>query len=134
MLRRPPRSTLSSSSAASDVYKRQAVELEGTCMERVPESGDELAAEDTAEHLDGKKEGAVGGDPAGVIRRQTAGGKYAVDMRMMLQPLIPGVEHAEQTYLGSKMPGIASDRKQGLGAGMKEQVVNQPLVLQGERG
>jgi hypothetical protein len=89
-------------------------------MERVPESGDELAAEDTAEHLDGKKEGAVGGDPAGVIRSQTAGGKYAVDMGMMLQPLIPGVEHAEETYLGSKVPGIASDFKQGLSTGVKE--------------
>ena len=97
-----------------------AVELEGTCMERVPESGDELAAEDTAEHLDGKKEGAVGGDPAGVIRSQTASGKYAVDMGMMPQPLIPGVEHAEETYLGSKVPGIASDLKQGLSTGVKE--------------
>jgi hypothetical protein len=37
----------------------------------------------------------------GVIRSQTAGGKYAVDMGMMLQPLIPGVEHAEEAYLGS---------------------------------
>src|SRR5664280_635112 len=31
MIRRPPRSTLSSSSAASDVYKRQ---LKGLCMRR----------------------------------------------------------------------------------------------------
>src|SRR5664280_3423720 len=29
MIRRPPRSTLSSSSAASDVYKRQALRVEG---------------------------------------------------------------------------------------------------------
>src|ERR1035441_5750926 len=50
------------------------------------------------------------------------------------QALVPAVEHAEEAYLGPKMPGIASDRKQGLGAGMKEQVVNQPLVLQCERG
>src|SRR5260370_25480680 len=31
-----------------------AVELEGTRMERVPESGDKLAAEDTAAHFGGK--------------------------------------------------------------------------------
>jgi len=55
-----------------------------------------------------------------VIRSQTAGGKYAVDMGMMLQPLIPGVEHAEETYLGSKVPGIVSDLKQGLSTGVKE--------------
>src|SRR5665648_772628 len=33
MIRRPPRSTLSSSSAASDVYKRQLVLAVGTCFE-----------------------------------------------------------------------------------------------------
>eukprot|EP00656_Telonema_subtile_P016931 TRINITY_DN18979_c0_g1_i2.p2 TRINITY_DN18979_c0_g1~~TRINITY_DN18979_c0_g1_i2.p2 ORF type:complete len:140 (+),score=28.10 TRINITY_DN18979_c0_g1_i2:58-477(+) len=32
MIRRPPRSTLSSSSAASDVYKRQVVQLVGGCV------------------------------------------------------------------------------------------------------
>jgi len=41
-------------------------------------------------------------------------------MGMMPQPLIPGVEHAEETYLGSKVPGIASDLKQGLSTGVKE--------------
>ena len=46
--------------------KRQqaAVELELTAMEGVAKSGDELAAEDTAEHADGKEEGTPGGDPA----------------------------------------------------------------------
>jgi hypothetical protein len=68
-----------------------------------------------------------------VICRQPPGGQYAVDMGMKLQALIPAVEHAEEAYLGPKMPGIASDLKQGLGAGMKEQVVNEPLVLQCER-
>src|ERR1039458_7297950 len=103
-------------------------------MEGVAKSVDELAAEDTAEHADGQEEGAPGGDPSGVIRRQTTGGQYAVDMGMKLQALIPGVQHAEEANLGTEMPGIASDLKQGLGAGMKQQVVNQPLVLQCERG
>jgi hypothetical protein len=43
------------------------------------------------------------------------------------------VKHAEETDLGSKMPRIAGDLKQGLSAGMKEKVVDEPLVLQGER-
>jgi hypothetical protein len=29
-------------------------------------------------------------------------------MGMMLQALIPGVEHAEEANLGSKVPGIAA--------------------------
>ena len=68
-----------------------------------------------------------------MIRREAAGGKYAVDMRMKLQPLIPTVEHAEEADLGSKVPGIAGDLQQGLSTGMKEQVVNQTFVLQCER-
>ena len=69
-----------------------------------------------------------------MIRSEAAGGNYAVDMRMKLQSLIPTMEHAEETDLGSKMSRIASNLKQGLGAGMKEQVVDEPFVLQGERG
>ncbi len=111
-----------------------AVELECTFAESSLQRSNELTAEDTAEHADRQKKGAPGGDPSGVIRRQTTGGQYAVDMGMKLQALIPAVEHAEEANLGPKMPGIASDLKQGLGAGMKEQVVNQPLVLQCERG
>ena len=109
------------------------MELKLTSMECVAKSSDELAAEDAAEHADGKEEGTPGGDPTGMIRSQTAGGKYAVDMRMKLQALIPAMEHAEEADLGTEMPWIASDFKQGLGAGVKEQVVDEPFVLQCER-
>jgi hypothetical protein len=51
-----------------------------------------------------------------VVRGNSAGGNYAVDMRMKLQALIPTVKHAEETDLGSKMPWIAGDFKQGLSA------------------
>ena len=76
------------------------------------ESGDKLTAEDTAEHFDGKEEGSARGDPAGVIRSETAGGQHAVDMRMMLQSLVPGMEHAEETDLRSEVTWIASDLQQ----------------------
>src|ERR1700728_3311657 len=105
------------------------MELELTSMESVAKSGDELAAEDSAEHADGQKEGMPGGDPACVIRCEAAGGNYAVEMRMKLEALTPTVKHAEETDLGTEMPGIARDLKQRLGAGAKEQVVDQPLVL-----
>jgi hypothetical protein len=44
--------------------QQAAVELELTSMEGVAKSGDELAAEDAAEHADGQEEGTPGGDPA----------------------------------------------------------------------
>src|SRR5229473_4814329 len=104
-----------------------SVELECAGVKGGLESGDKLAAEDTTEHFDGKEEGSARGDPAGVVRSETAGGQHAVDMGMMLQSLVPGMEHAEETYLGSKVPGIAGDLQQGFGAGVKQQVVDQSL-------
>src|ERR1700691_2245541 len=110
-----------------------SVELECAGLHGGLESGDKLAAEDTAEHFDGKEERAARGDPAGVIGSEAAGGKHAVDMGMMLQSLVPGMEHTEEADLGSKVPGIAGDVQQGFGTGMKQQVVDQTLVLQCER-
>ena len=43
------------------------------------------------------------------------------------------MEHAEETDLGTEMPWIAGDFKQSLCAGVEEQVVDEPLVLQCER-
>src|SRR5271167_1926682 len=91
--------------------------------------GHELTAKNSAQHFDGKKERVAGVDPVGVIQRESTGGDHAMDMGMMLQPLIPGVQHAEETDLGAQMSGIASHFEQGCGAGVKEQVVDHPFVL-----
>jgi len=40
------------------------VKLKLTSIKCVAKSGDELAAEDTAEHADGQEEGSPGGDPS----------------------------------------------------------------------
>src|SRR6266852_6151993 len=110
-----------------------SVELECAGMKSILESSDKLAAEDTAEHFDGKEEGSARGDPAGVVQSETAGGQHAVDMGMMLQSLVPGMEHAEEADLGSKVAWIAGDLQQSGSAGMKQQVVDQTFILQGER-
>jgi len=89
-------------------------------LERVSESGGELTAEDTAEHFDGKKKGMLGGEPASVARSEAASGDDAVNMRMMLQSLIPGMEHAEESDLCSQVPGIAGDFQQSCGTGVKQ--------------
>ena len=68
-----------------------------------------------------------------MIRGQTASGDDAVDMGMMLQPLVPGMEHAEEADLGAKVPRIAGDLQQRGGAGAEQQAIDQPLVLKRER-
>jgi hypothetical protein len=86
-----------------------------------------------AEYGDGREEGTPGGDPAGVIGSEAAGRNHAVDVRMKQQALIPAVEHAEETDLGTEVARIAGDFQQGLRAGVEEQGVDEPFVLQGER-
>src|SRR3984957_16323028 len=110
-----------------------SVELECAGLKGVLEPGDKLAAEDSAEHFDGKEERSARGDPAGVVRSETAGSQHAMDMRMMLQPLIPGMEHAEEADLGSQVAWVAGDLQQSCSTGAKEKVVDQPFVVQRER-
>jgi len=90
-------------------WRQVAVELEGAFAESSFQPGEELTAEDATKHADGKKERRAGRDPAGVVRCESSGGKDAVNVRMKLQALIPGVEHAEESDLGSQVAGIASD-------------------------
>lgn len=97
-----------------------AVELELAFTEGGLQAGDELAAEDTAEHPDREEEGSARGDPTGVIRCETAGSDHAVDMGMMLQPLVPGMEDAEEADLGPKVSRVASDLQQRCGTGAEQ--------------
>ena len=111
-------------------WDEMAVELEPAFAERCLEPGNKLTAEDTAEHLDGKKEGGAGGDPVGVVWSESAGSKYTVNMGMMLQTLVPGMEHAEEADLRAEVTGIAGDLQQSCSTGVKQQVVDQLTAVQ----
>src|SRR6266550_3238366 len=71
-----------------------SVELECPGLKGSLESGDKLAAEDTAEHFDGKEERAAGGDPAAVLWSEAAGGQHDVDIVGGQQFLFPCLEPA----------------------------------------
>lgn len=64
-----------------------------------------------------------------MVRGDAASGNDAVDVGMKLQALIPAMEHAEETDLGTEMPWIAGDFKQSLCTGVEEQVVDEPRSL-----
>ena len=100
----------------------------------LPESFDELAAEHRAENIVGEEEAKVAGaHPVRMVRRESAGNHHAVNMRMMLQFLVPGMEHAEEADLGSEVPGIGSDLDQRPGTGAEQQSVDHFFVLQRQR-
>src|SRR5579863_6538732 len=97
------------------------------------QSGNKLTAKDATEHLDGKEEGVAWLDPMRVIERQSPGGHDTMHVRVVFEFLIPGVEHAEETDLGAEMLGIASDCEECFSAGLQQEMVQEFLVLQGER-
>ena len=86
------------------------------------------------EHLFRKKEAIarIRRHPALMIEGQSAGGNDAVDMRMVLQFLSPGMEHAEEADLGAQEFGIAGDLDQRFSAEAQQQRVDEFLVLQCE--
>src|SRR5664279_4070244 len=94
-----------------------AIEAELSFAAGALQGSHELAAKNPAQHFDGKKERVAGVDPMGVIQRESTRWDHAMDMGMMLEPLIPGVQHAEETDLGAQVSGIASHFEQGCGAG-----------------
>ena len=53
-----------------------------------------------------------------------------MDMGMVLEVLPPGMEHAEESDVGSQVLGIACKLEHRRGTGAVEQVVEQPLVLE----
>ena len=54
-------------------------------------------------------------------------------VRVIFEFLIPGVEHTEEADLGAEMLGIASDCEKSCGTGLEQEMVQEFLVLQGER-
>ncbi len=68
-----------------------------------------------------------------MIRCKPAGGDHAVDMRMMLQALVPGMEHAEEAELRTQVSRIACDLEQRGGTGSEQQTIDHLLVLKCKR-
>jgi hypothetical protein len=57
-----------------------------------------------------------------------------MQMRMMLQILTPGVEDGDEADLRAQVLGSRCDRAQGLGGGVKQDVVDYGLILIRNRG
>ncbi len=96
------------------------------------QSGDELAPGGPGQDGVGQEEAVRGAEPAGVVERESAGRHDAMDMGMVLELLIPGMEHTEETDMGAQMFRITGNFEQGFGTGTEQQTVEEPRVLQDE--
>src|SRR5882762_6790008 len=73
-----------------------SVKTEAAVLKSVPECRDELAAKDSAEHFDRKKERIGWLDPTRAIGRKSTGRHHAMHMWVKVEFLTPGVQHAEK--------------------------------------
>src|SRR5438876_186417 len=108
------------------------MELQLAVAKGALESRNKLATKDATEHLDGKKEGVASFDPVGVISGESAGRDHAMDMRVKLELLIPGMQHTEEANLCAEVFRIASDFEKRFRTGAKQKIVDDLLVLQGQ--
>ena len=97
----------------------------------------DLPSEDTIAGLRDRAILSVGGpagDPARAVQGKAAAGDEAMNVRMVLQVLTPGVEHADEADLGAEMLGIGGDHVQRLGRGPEQDGVDRFLVLESDLG
>ena len=95
---------------------------------------EEQPAEQAREHAHRQEEAGPAGDPARAVEREAAARHDAMDVRMMVQVLAPGVEHGDDADLGAEMLGIGGDGAQRLGGGAEQDGVDRRLVLEGDLG
>jgi hypothetical protein len=109
---------------------KQAVKLELSGSVSLLERLEKLAAEDFAENPFRKKGAIIArAHPIGMVARQTAGSDDAVNVGMMLQFLIPGMENAEEADLGAEAFRVCGDFDESLCAAAEQQSVDHFLVL-----
>src|SRR5438552_18278677 len=83
------------------------METEFVLRMQFPQAVHELAPENCTENIDRQEESFLRVNPARVVRRQTAGWNNTVNVRMMLEFLIPGVKDGEESDLRAEVTGIA---------------------------
>ena len=117
-----------------------AKETELSLLKGQPQCVLEQMAEASTENFDREEEvlamflRATAGDPVLAVRRETAAGDNAMQVWVVNQLLAPGVEDGEEAELGTEVFGIGSDGAERGGHGLKQQAVDDGLVLQGQPG
>src|SRR6266404_9919326 len=92
----------------------------------------EQPAEQPRQHAHRQEETGATSDPAGAVKRGPAAGNDAMDVRMMVQGLAPGVENHGHAELGAKMPGIGRDGGERLGGDTEQDRIDGSLILEGD--
>ena len=96
-----------------------AEELQFARVERRHEAFEEQASEQAREHADGQEESGRHRTQCPPIGGDAAARHDAMDMRMVIEVLAPGVQHGREADLGAQVLGVAGDRRERLGGGLE---------------
>lgn len=105
------------------------MKTEAAILKSVPECRDELAAKDSAEHFDRKKECKGWLDPTRVIGRKSTGRHHTMYMRMKFELLTPSMQDTEEANFCAKMFGIAGNFEQCFCTGSEQEIVDELFIL-----
>src|SRR5258708_28991198 len=106
-----------------------AGEQQFSVTESALQTSDKLAAKYAAQYLHRQEESVTWVNPALVIGREATRWNHAMDMRMNLEILPPGMQDAEESDLGAEVLGIGGDLQQNGGPGVEQEVVYGLFVL-----
>ena len=81
----------------------------------------------------GRKKSGRHADPARAVRREAAARHHAMDVRMQLQVLPPGMQYRQHADLGAQVLRVRGHLDQGLRGGPHQQAVDFTRVGQGDR-
>jgi hypothetical protein len=84
------------------------------------------------EHAHGQEETGTASDPARAVERGAAARHHAMNVRMVLQGLTPGMEHRGNTDLRAQMLWIGGDGGERLSDGAEQDRIDGGLVLEGD--
>jgi hypothetical protein len=96
-------------------------------------TGEKLTAEQPTQESNGKKESVSATDPALFIQAQSSAGNDAMEMRVVMEVLAPGVQNGETADLRAEMFWASAEGQQGLGNSTKEHPVDDATILKRKR-
>ena len=107
-----------------------AGEVKATFAKSPSQRQQEKFAEPAAEHLIRKEERILAAsDPAGAIGGESAAGHDAMQVRMKMQVLTPGVQHGKKADGSAEMSGIGGNGEQSFRSSLKQDGIDLSWVL-----
>lgn len=114
-------------------FAKVAVETKLLVLPGSLKSGEKLSPEEPAQESNGQKEPLSAVHPALFIKAQASAGNDAMEMRMVMEGLSPGVQNGETGDLRPEMFRVSAEGQQGLRNGAKEHPVDDAAILKRER-